>query len=426
MFKVVKRSLPTKEITVKFLYFSFIVFVCGFFFLPTRWHRNLYYVFLILPFLFLLKDIDFKQFLRSHVFKLSLIYIIFILLTVFWSEGLNFDRVFTYWRRGFTLISFLIIMAYLLLKDRDYLDVLFKWSCRMAGILAFFSIIWFYFSHGISGYGRLTSIGPLDNPILAGNVYAGMALVSHYHFSLRKNRRMHERVMSLFTFLAILCFVLLTQSRGPLIALFATMLFSSVLVKDYKFLLSIGFLFGSLFMARIFNFFDPFSLISRGDSYRFAIWEQAWSFFLQKPLLGYGLGGGRPDILINSDMPIAHAHNIFLANLLDGGVVALGLLLAVLLTSAYWAFVHFKRSGNVTLVSLILFAVLSNMTDGYTLIMSPGYQWIYFWMPVAIISAFEFHLKHEKAGAIIAPSGKSFYKRHDKKWEINDEPSTHS
>jgi O-antigen ligase len=182
------------------------------------------------------------------------------------------------------------------------------------------------------------------------------------------------------------------------------MLFSSVLVKDYKFLLNIAFLVGVLFISKIFNFFDPFSLLSRGDSYRFAIWEQAWSFFLEKPVLGYGLGGGRPDILIKPGMYIAHAHNIFLANLLDGGVVALGLLLAVLLMSAYWAFVYFKKSGNVTLVSLVLFAVFSNMTDGHTLIMSPGYQWIYFWMPVAIISAFEFHLKHDEAGTIIAPS----------------------
>lgn len=405
MHTVLSEIIPSKDIVIKFLYFSFIVFVCGFFFLPIRWHRNLYYVLLILPFLFLLKDIDFKELLRSHVFKLSLVYIVFMVLTVLWAEGLDLEGVLKYWRRGFTLISFLIIMAYLLIKDKDYLDVLFKWSCRMAGILAFFSIIWFYFSRGISlDSGRLVSIGPLDNPILAGNVYAGMALVSHYHFSLRKNRRMRERLVSLSTFLVILSFVLLTQSRGPLIALFATMLFSSFLVKDYKFLLNIAFLVGVLFISKIFNFFDPFSLISRGDSYRFAIWEQAWSFFLEKPVLGYGLGGGRPDILIKPDISIAHAHNIFLANLLDGGVVALGLLLAVLLMSAYWAFVYFKKSGNVTLVSLVLFAVFSNMTDGHTLIMSPGYQWIYFWMPVAIISAFEFHLKHDEAGAIIAPS----------------------
>lgn len=405
MHTVLSEIIPSKDIVIKFLYFSFIVFVCGFFFLPIRWHRNLYYVLLILPFLFLLKDLDFKELLRSHVFKLSLVYIVFMVLTVLWAEGLDLEGVLKYWRRGFTLISFLIIMAYLLIKDKDYLDVLFKWSCRMAGILAFFSIIWFYFSRGISlDSGRLVSIGPLDNPILAGNVYAGMALVSHYHFSLRKNRRMHERLVSLSTFLVILSFVLLTQSRGPLIALFATMLFSSVLVKDYKFLLNIAFLVGVLFISKIFNFFDPFSLISRGDSYRFAIWEQAWSFFLEKPVLGYGLGGGRPDILIKPAISISHAHNIFLANLLDGGVVALGLLLAVLLMSAYWAFVYFKKSGNVTLVSLVLFAVFSNMTDGHTLIMSPGYQWIYFWMPVAIISAFEFHLKHDEAGTIIAPS----------------------
>jgi O-antigen ligase len=360
---------------------------------------------------------------QSNVFKLSLLYIVFMIFTIFWAEGFSSELLLKYSRRGFTLFTFLIITAYLLIRDKDYLDVLFKWSCRFAGIFAFFSIIWFYFSYGISGYGRLISIGPLDNPILAGNVFAGMALVSHYHFSLTKNKRMHERLESLFIFMAILTFVLLTQSRGPLIALFATMLFCSVLVRDFKFLLSLPILVGVLFITKTFNFFDPFSLISRGDSYRFAIWEQVWSFFLEKPFLGYGLGGLRPEILIEPDIHIAHAHNIFLANLLDGGVVALGLLLAVLLMSAYWAFVHFKKSGNVTLVSLVLFAALSNMTDGYTLIMSPGYQWIYFWMPIAIISAFELHLKEEKAGTAL--SSKSLL-IHANQMEIRYEPSTHS
>jgi hypothetical protein len=90
--------------------------------------------------------------------------------------------------------------------------------------------------------------------------------------------------------------------------------------------------------------------------------------------------------------------------------------------SAYWAFVYFKKSGNVTLVSLVLFAVLSNMTDGYTLIMSPGYQWISFWMPIAIISAFELHLT-EKAGMTLSAKSPLI---HANQMETGYEPSTHS
>jgi O-antigen ligase len=249
-----------------------------------------------------------------------------------------------------------------------------------------------------------------------------MALVSHYHFSLTKNKRM-QRLESLIIFMAILTFVVLTQSRGPLMALFATIFFCSALVKDFKLLLSLAILVGVLFIAKTFNFFDPFSLVSRGDSYRFAIWEQVWTNFLEKPFLGYGLGGLRPEILIEPGIHIAHAHNVFLANLLDGGGVALALLLALLLRSAYWAFVHFKKSGNVTLVSLILFAVLANMTDGYTLIMSPGYQWIYFWMPIAIISSFELHLKEEKAGTTLFAKSLLI---HANQMEIRYESSMHS
>jgi O-antigen ligase len=422
MHALFKRMIPEKEYVIKCLYITFLFFVCGFFFLPIRVHRDLYYVLLILPFLFILKDLDFKRMFQSNVFKLSLLYVVFMIFTVFWAEGFSLELLLKYSRRGFTLFTFLIITAYLLIRDKDYLDVLFKWSCRFAGFFAFSSMIWFYFSYGISGYGRLISIGPLDNPILAGNVYAGMALVSYYHFSLTTNKRM-QRLESLIIFIAILTFVVLTQSRGPLMALFATMFFCSALVKDFKLLLSLAILVGVLFIAKTFNFFDPFSLVSRGDSYRFAIWEQVWTNFLEKPFLGYGLGGLRPEILIEPGIHIAHAHNVFLANLLDGGGVALALLLALLLRSAYWAFVHFKKSGNVTLVSLILFAVLANMTDGYTLIMSPGYQWIYFWMPIAIISAFELHLKEEKAGTTLFAKSLLI---HANQMEIRYESSTHS
>jgi len=83
-------------------------------------------------------------------------------------------------------------------------------------------------------------------------------------------------------------------------------------------------------------------------------------------------------------------------------VVAILLLSGLLACAAMWGLRYFRRSGDVTLFALIVFAVLSNMTDGRTLIMSPGHQWLYFWFPVAILAAYELRCKNEGGHASIS------------------------
>jgi O-antigen ligase len=75
---------------------------------------------------------------------------------------------------------------------------------------------------------------------------------------------------------------------------------------------------------------------SKDIGYRFASWDAAWNLFLQKPVVGHGIGAyaitstdasQHGDVLKQGH----HAHSIYLQTLATTGLIGGGLLLAVLI-----------------------------------------------------------------------------------------------
>jgi hypothetical protein len=96
-----------------------------------------------------------------------------------------------------------------------------------------------------------------------------------------------------------------------------------------------------------------------------------------------------------------HPHNVFLSNALDGGLLSVSLLISIVLLSGYWTFRYFKKQQEITPFALVLFAVFSNFTDGRTLVMSPGFQWLCFWLPISIAAALELKQKKRDADGMV-------------------------
>ena len=248
----------------------------------------------------------------------------------------------------------------------------------------------FYYTHQFSG--RITGIGTLDNPIMAGNSYAAVALIAFFYFLVKKEVELRDKLKYSLVMIASVMFVVLSQSRGPLLALAVTLICCAVaFAPRYLPWVLVGFALPltAVFATGLVNF--P-SLLSRADSYRMSIWRQSWELFLQQPLFGYGFGGARPEIVITETVYASHSHNLFLSTMLDGGAVALVLIVVLLAISIFWSIRYLRETGDVTLLALMVFAILGNFTDGKTPIASPNHQWLYFWLPIGLVGAYE--LRH--------------------------------
>jgi len=391
---------------VDFFYLLYVAFVCAFFVLPVRLHRDFYYVLLLIPFLFYFWSRKNYAIFRSRIVLVCVFYVLYMLLSTFWANGGGLENCASFARRAFNLIAFLLMTVSFFAVEKKDIGTLFRPLCWCAGLVSYAWVTKFVLSYspGI----RLGILGGRDVPTQAGNVYASMAILAYCYFFRAGDRHTMLRLLDAVAIAGMILFVICTQSRGPLLALILTLAICSILTRDKLFLWFLLLVPAGLAMVGLCGLFDPSALLARGDSFRFVIWQQSLQVAQKKPLIGYGMGGDHPQILFGQGSVAGHAHNLFLSNLLDGGVFSVFLLLLLLSLAIYWGACYFRRRGDVTFLALVIFAILSNMTDGRTLIMSPGHQWLYFWLPVSILAAYEACCKNDGchiAGSHFAKDG---------------------
>jgi O-antigen ligase len=379
-----------KNVILKYNIWFYIIFFAGFFILPTRVHRNYFYIFLMAPFFLTVNFSDFKKIFLSKIFLFSFFYCIFFVISLGWADDIDYKYVYELTRKDFIVIVFLIITILLFKKGEYLIEKLYKNLCIFSGIISSVTIFLFYYNNRLKG--RITGIGTLDNPITAASGYAVVVLIMFFYFLVKNEVGLKEKLKYSLAMISTVSFVVLSQSRGPLLALAVTLILGTVLFKPKHFLWILGGFILPAVAAYATGLVDFSLLISRADSYRIDIWRQSWDIFLQHPLFGYGIGGTRPAIVITKSVLAEHSHNLFLSTMLDGGVIALGLLLAVLGLAIGWSVKYFRETKDVTLLALMVFAVLSNFTDGKTPIASPNQQWLYFWLPIGLVAAYE--LRH--------------------------------
>lgn len=388
-FLFLRKSIQNKILS-KYFIWLYIIFLVGFFVVSTRMHRNYFYLFLLTPFYLSIDLSCLKKVISSKIFLVASFYCVYIFITLGWANGVTVEDTYESVRKGSLVIAFLILTVVFFQNNWNLVARLFKYTCLFAGICSFVTMFLFYYNNKLSG--RITGIGTLDNPIMAGNSYAAVALIAFFYFLVKKEVELRDKLKYFLVVIASVMFVVLSQSRGPLLALAVTLICCAVVfTPKYLSLILAGIILPltAVYASGLVNFT---SLITRADSYRISIWQQSWEIFLQQPLFGYGFGGARPEIFITESLPASHSHNLFLATMLDGGAVALVLIVFLLAISIFWSIRYFRETGDVTLLALMMFAILGNLTDGKTPIASPNHQWLYFWLPIGLVGAYE--LRH--------------------------------
>jgi len=79
-----------------------------------------------------------------------------------------------------------------------------------------------------------------------------------------------------------------------------------------------------------------------------------------------------------------HAHNIYLALVHQGGLVALLLYISVLTSAVVAMFRNYDLADARLGVSILILAMFSHLLDGHELIDKVGDTWLLVWMPVGL------------------------------------------
>ncbi len=190
--------------------------------------------------------------------------------------------------------------------------------------------------------------------------------------------------------LPLVIFMVLTQSRGPILALCVALLVFLYQNKNYKSILAF------LSVAIIYSLYLYFvSHGSRGSSYRLDIWTHFMNQILAKPIIGYGIltdTSFETNAIVGQSL-FKHTHNVFIACLFHGGIIG-GILFFKLI---FDAFIVFKNNVNNHLVStlfiILIFSLACFLTDGTLPIKSPKPEWLNFWTPIILISYLNYYYK---------------------------------
>lgn len=376
-----------------FLTYTFIIFLSGFFFFPDdHLHRHFFYFFVLIPFLFELDLTFIKNCFKSKVFIISLIFLIYFGISILWTQKkvITIEEYYDTLRYFLLLVAFFMMIMYLDKKNENFFYQIVLWMSIFASISAIISTILFYHSHvfptdRVNGFNYY-----LKYTVIAATYFAFIAVGTIY--LALKERIYWKKICFLFITLIILIFVLLTQSRGPLLALIIAILTGLALEKRWKliclvFLLAIGWL-------AVVNFSDIGiqNYIFRGSiPFRFAIWKATFLRILNSPWFGEGY---LTNIEINALNQLwTHPHNIILFVLLKSGIIGIILFFILVIISFIKAFRYFTHSTNWIFLSLLLFTVLASSSDNMRLLYKPVVSWIIFWFPVAMISAKEIQIR---------------------------------
>ena len=188
----------------------------------------------------------------------------------------------------------------------------------------------------------------------------------------------------------LLTSLLLTQSRGPLIAFISVFILLFIINPRYttkNIFYGLGIIAVVISMIFMTKFYDIF--IGRMESLyqqsfiRFGIWQHALEMAKQKLIWGWGYNQSLT--FVNSiGQNITTTHTIYLASLLKGGIVGLALLTMVIGYGLLQAPKHMKENQK-TEVSIFIFCLIYYMSQGMFIIGNPQEFWFLFWFPLAVI-----------------------------------------
>lgn len=365
-------------VTFFFLFSFFSAIFCGF----TK-VNNLFHLSAILFIITLYLDKDIRlSFFRNREIRCGLALITAMLLyfafsNLWSSEPLNIESTLTH---SVYLLLYLAMLITVL--NGQQRNLLFTIIALGLTLLCLYSIIFDY--NEILTIRLLSKSNPGPDNVIDLSGLAGVGVI----LSLIVFREKQSKLI-LLTIPVLFGTMLLTQSRGPVLSLLIALIITFP-YKHFKLKHLAYFLFVLIGMGMAIYFTEMGQqLVARFEEMyvqsflRLSIWNHTFDLVKQAPYFGYGFNY-ELDFTNYSGEQIHTTHSLYWGALLKGGIVGLGMLLAVLSYCGVLATRHL-RNGRQLEAGLFIFALLFYTSQGMFMIGNPAEFWYLFWFPLGVL-----------------------------------------
>lgn len=381
------------------VFVTYSLFLAGFYLVPNAVDNYKFYVVAVfLPGLFLLPRM-LKLCGSSRIWLSLLAYLGYMLLSSLWSAEFSLATLWRDVRYAAYILAFILLTLYWFERGTQLPDAIMEAVTLVVIAAAVISIIAFQ-GLGLLSMAtedRLVGMGITDNPNPSAFVYGFFGVIALDY----ARRHWGEKLAWVYAagVLAIILFVILTQSNTGLLALAA----SCVLLflfdrRPAPPALIIALCLGAaaaIYLAWILGLLS--AAADSGFMNRLPIWQRILEQWQAAPAFGYGyqptpilLPDGRPSIL-------NYAHSGFLSTLRDGGLVGLALLLIVYGYALRAAFSMAFTVGRARYLCLFVFGLVCVLVDSDQMVTRPRELWIILWLPLACLMAYELGLLGDAA-----------------------------
>jgi O-antigen ligase len=251
---------------------------------------------------------------------------------------------------------------------------------------AAWSIAVFFITHPV--YPRLRGWGATLHPILGAAVMA-VPYLTALAGTLPDPRRNWGKLLAA---IVMAMFIILTESRGPLLAAaLGTVFLCAAGPWRWR-------AFATLAAAAVIWWALPAALhnhaakvlVSRGESHRLEIWTYTLNTIRERPLFGHGLAA---NLHFVANDPITFPHDLYLSLLFYSGAVGLALF-AALATLLSWRLIRARKAPEFPwLAALWLNLLVAGLTDLGQITKGPGPLWLIVWLPMGLIATYPMRSK---------------------------------
>jgi len=378
-----KYPFKKNSLLLSILQIGIIFYLAGFFLLTGNKQNTSLYIIAFLPLLALLPS-TVKEIIPKHIIIHTLLAgLAYYCISSFWSSHPG-DSFLKSCRYALYIVAYLAALQILLKNDKlriGHISLTIFLSALISGALTFFQ------QWDSIGSGRLmhsTLIGGVrDNPINTA-VFFGLASITSIHI-FRTTDKKYFQAISLLALILFFSLIVLTKSRGPIIALLITIptMFIAIKgrIKTADVIKIAGFL---VLIASLFAiYYDPISNRFSQPNYRVEIWLSALNQ-LQGSLF-FGTGVNFNDrITISNNLSFTHAHNSFIQLLVTGGILGASTFLAVLFFAILTAW-RSKDNAIKFYAIWLIYGCLCLSTNGKLPIHRPSSTWFSFWTPLFLV-----------------------------------------
>jgi hypothetical protein len=370
------------------------VFVLAFFWASgTANIRTTFYVFILLPWLFYIpwKKAHWQDFGGVYT-ALGLLLTGYIALSSLWGKENDVGEFARHW---LMLAIWLTTTAWVIARGHINLERLLSYLVVVACISAVPEIIYFYLSTGYTLAVRLHGHGLAENPTLLAQLF-GAACIIAYVKSMRSSAR---PVILLWFAASVICAlpILLSQSRGALVALAIVGLAALIICRPRKSIIIWQIVLGCIALSLLLSQLDIISLLEKrgvDTNGRDDIWFTVLARVYEVPL--FGIGAEYNARLTIPDVGIFHhAHNSWLDILYFSGLVGVFIALYHL-----WLLLSVFKRDSATILPLYLwfvFGCICLFTNGPHLLMPINAHWWVYWIPVGLLVGAHLQLLKSKS-----------------------------